>query len=202
MPPFVLGMATLEAQKFYIAPRLQSWWQSCRPVITIGERIDAVPSSNFEPGGSFFDGRKKVPLRVILDTGTVMDGVCLNFARMHLEQVKSAPEWTWIDAEGKEHPCDGLWELPLCLRSKDHKKRSFTVLCWGMDLGEPSSGGHHSVRLSKSTLVEQDILLDCGTLSFFFEERATKTPKNWSQRLIDKAKSLNEKLREPKIDEE
>jgi hypothetical protein len=58
------------------------------------------------------------------------------------------------------------------------------------------------VRLSKSTLVEQDILLDCGTLSFFFEERATKTPKNWSQRLIDKAKSLNEKLREPKIDEE
>lgn len=146
-----------------------------------------------------------MPLRVILDTGTVMDGVSLNFARRHLEQVKSGPQWTWIDVEGKEHPCDGLWELPLCLKSKDHKKRSFTVLCWGMDLGEPSSEGHHSVRLSKATLVEQDILLDCGTLSFVFEDRITKTvktPKNWSQRLIDKAKFLNEKLRESKIDEE
>ncbi|CAH0018815.1 unnamed protein product [Clonostachys rhizophaga] len=205
MPPFVLGMATLEAQKFYIAPRLQSWWQLGRPLISIGERTNAVSSYSFEPENSFFDGREKMPLRVILDTGTVMDGVSLSFARRHLEQVKSAPEWTWIDVEGKEHPCDGLWELPLCIGTKDHKQRSFTVLCWGMDLGEPSSGGHHSVRLSKATLVEQDILLDCGTLSFVFEERITKTmktPKNWSQRLIGKAKSLNEKLREPKIDEE
>ncbi|CAI6098794.1 unnamed protein product [Clonostachys chloroleuca] len=205
MPPFVLGMATLEAHNFYIAPRLQSWWQLGRPLISIGERTDAVSSYNFEPENAFFDGRKQMPLRVILDTGTVMDGVSLNFARRHLEQVKSGPQWTWIDVEGKEHPCDGLWELPLCLKSKDHKKRSFTVLCWGMDLGEPSSEGHHSVRLSKATLVEQDILLDCGILSFVFEDRITKTvktPKNWSQRLIDKAKFLNEKLREPKIDEE
>jgi hypothetical protein len=72
------------------------------PLISIGERIDAVPSYNFEPESSFFDGSRMMLLRIILDTGTVMDGICLNFARKHLTQVKSAPECTWIDVEGKE----------------------------------------------------------------------------------------------------
>ncbi|CAG9974957.1 unnamed protein product [Clonostachys byssicola] len=203
LPPVVIGMATLKAQQFLLVPRLQAWWRPCRPPLTIGKRPEAVPSDLFAPENSFFDGKERMPLRVIFDTGTVMDGVCIKFAKKHLRKV-TAPECTWIDVEGEEQTCEGLWELPLCLTSKDDKQRSFSVLCWGMDLGEPYSGGHHSVRLSKTTLAEQNIHLDCGPLSFTFEKTTAQTLKNWGKKVIDGTKSLNHKLREhkmPKTDE-
>lgn len=35
-----------------------------------------------------------------------------------------------------------------------------------------------------ATVVDQDILLDCGTRSPFFEERTTKSPNNWTRMLV------------------
>ncbi|VUC30871.1 unnamed protein product [Clonostachys rosea] len=206
LPPIVLGMATLESQNFYLAPQLQNWWQSRPPLPLIPVRISENPGCNFDTENAFFDNEEeKMPLHVIFDTGTVKNGVSIDFARKHLSQVKSAPKSNWIDAEGKEHPCDGLWKLPLRLRSLNDQERSFTALCWGMNLGEPSSEGHYSVLLSNATLVEQDILLDCGTWNFYFQEGARKGQQHWVLKLvrfgIEKTKSLCEKI-ERKLDEE
>ncbi|CAH0047539.1 unnamed protein product [Clonostachys solani] len=203
LPPIILGMTTLEAQNISLAPRIQSWWQSRSPLPFVAERIGIAPNYNFVAEDSFFVGQKKMPLRVILDTGTMTNGVSIDFARQYLSQVESAQESTWIDAQGKEHRCDGLWELPLRLKSSDEKQRSFTALCWGMDLGEPSAGNHHSVRLSIATLAEQDIVIACGDWSFAFGEEAMKS-ESWARRLvrsgIEKARSLNEKTRAPNTD--